>query len=104
MTSPEKSTHSPDSGDEKPTILPSVTELPLEPGKEKLHFVPRSELPLGDSTSQDAITGYDASLMRDRATLSTEEEKRVIRKIDWRLIPLLSVMYMVKTIDATNVS
>jgi hypothetical protein len=35
--------------------------------------------------------------------MSSADEKRVIRRIDWRLIPLLSVMYMVKSIDFTNV-
>ncbi|KAJ4328721.1 hypothetical protein N0V84_000720 [Fusarium piperis] len=50
------------------------------------------------------IIGYDDSLMRARAILSSEDEKKLLRRIDWHLIPLLAIMYMVKTIDASNVS
>ena len=38
-----------------------------------------------------------------RESQSNEEEKKLLRRIDWHLIPLLAVMYMVKTIDASNV-
>ncbi|CAK7209716.1 hypothetical protein SCUCBS95973_000534 [Sporothrix curviconia] len=50
------------------------------------------------------IAGYDAAMMSARASLSADEEKALLRRIDWRLLPLLSVIYMVKTIDAANVS
>lgn len=72
-------------------------------GFEKLHFVPRNdELPNYD-LSEESIVGYDADLMRARATLSRDEEKKVMRRVDWHLLPLLAVMYAVKTIDAMNV-
>jgi hypothetical protein len=73
--------------------------------KEHLHFVPRSdELPeYDDSQEAESITGYNAALMRARVTLSSGEEKKLIRRIDWHLIPLLSIMYMLKSIDAVNV-
>jgi hypothetical protein len=78
-------------------------EHPNAGGKSHLHFVPRrDELPNYDF-SEEAIVGYDADLMRARATLSDNEEKRLMRRVDWHLIPLLSVMYAVKTIDAINV-
>ncbi|ERT00246.1 pantothenate transporter [Sporothrix schenckii 1099-18] len=50
------------------------------------------------------IAGFDAAVMSARASLSADEEKRLLRRIDWRLLPLLSVIYMVKTIDAANLS
>jgi len=69
-----------------------------------LHFVSRGDpLPAYDATTDDQIVGYDSSLMRDRTLLSSDEEKRLLRRIDWRLLPLLAVMYMIKTIDAANV-
>lgn len=80
----------------------SLRELPI-PGKEHLHVVLRKEEIPDDDESVESIPGYDAHLMRARATLSNEEEKKLLRRIDWRLIPLLAVMYMVKTIDAANV-
>jgi hypothetical protein len=75
------------------------------PEKEHLHFVPRrDELPpYDDSQETESITGYNAALMRARVTLSSGEEKKLIRRIDWHLIPLLSLMYMLKSIDAINV-
>jgi hypothetical protein len=70
----------------------------------KLHFVSRGDpLPTYNRTTDDQIVGYDSSLMKDRALLSSAEEKKVLRKIDWHLLPLLAIMYMVKTIDAANV-
>jgi hypothetical protein len=32
------------------------------------------------------------------------EEKRLIRKIDWRLLPILGALYSIALIDRTNVS
>jgi DNA-directed RNA polymerase subunit H (RpoH/RPB5) len=70
-----------------------------------LHFASRgNSLPAYDTVSDDKIVGYDSSLMRDRTLLSSDEERRLLRQIDWRLLPLLALMYMIKTIDAANVS
>jgi len=32
------------------------------------------------------------------------EEKRLIRKVDWRLLPILGALYSIALIDRTNVS
>ena len=74
--------------------------------REGLSFAPRSEEPpaYDSSKEQTQIAGYDAALMGARTALSAEEEKKLLRRIDWHLIPLLAIMYMVKTIDAANVS
>jgi hypothetical protein len=71
-----------------------------------LHVIQRgdSSLPYASEKPEDVINGYDASLMQDRGILSSEEEKRLLRRTDWRLLPLLALMYVVKTIDAANVS
>lgn len=73
-------------------------------GSNRLHFVPRGEpLPEYDGVSDEQIVGYDSTLLRDRTVLTSDEEKRLKSRIDWRLLPLLALMYMVKTIDAQNV-
>lgn len=38
------------------------------------------------------------------STLSSAEEKKLLRRIDWHLLPLMAAMYVIKTIDAQNVS
>ncbi|KAM6530281.1 hypothetical protein FALCPG4_008408 [Fusarium falciforme] len=90
---------------EKSSVAAPIYSSTEEPSREQ-HFkvVARGD-PLSSSDDvRGEITGYDDSLMRARATLSSTEEKKLLRRIDWHLIPLLAIMYMVKTIDASNVS
>ncbi len=68
-----------------------------------LHFVPRNEVIPEFDVVEGEITGYDDQLMRARASLTSEEEKKLLRRLDWHLLPLLAVMYAVKTIDGQNV-
>lgn len=81
-------------------ISPSSEE---SPGLSQLHVVRRDGEFLKSEDLQDKIKGFDPSRMKARAILNAEEEKRLIRRVDWHLLPLLAVMYMVKTIDASNV-
>ncbi|RAH67308.1 pantothenate transporter [Aspergillus aculeatinus CBS 121060] len=79
-----------------------INEKPI-PGRDYVHQVNRN----ADTTIPDngeAIPGYDAELMRERAALSADEEKKLLRRVDWHLIPLLAVIYMLKSVDFTNVS
>lgn len=102
MADSEKMPQAPIPNQEKPTFVTgSIESSDIE--KKHLHIIHRSDALLDDTIAAESITGYDPILMRARATLSAEQEKKVIRRIDWRLIPLLSIMYMVKSIDATNV-
>lgn len=80
----------------------SIEETPA-PGKVNVHYVKRDGENSLPEYEGEHIPGYDANLMRARATLSSTEEKKLLRRIDWHLIPLLSVMYMVKTVDYANV-
>ncbi|KAM0551234.1 hypothetical protein ACHAPJ_008579 [Fusarium lateritium] len=76
-----------------------------EPPEKNLYStVARGDAFSSSEDVRDNITGYDNTLMKARATLSSQEEKKLLRRIDWHLIPLLAVMYMVKSIDASNVS
>lgn len=65
------------------------------------HRVRRGEV-VGDY--EDSINGYDAERMRARTALTAEEEKKLIRRIDWHLMPLCSLIFMFKGLDADNVS
>ncbi|KAL2847871.1 major facilitator superfamily domain-containing protein [Aspergillus pseudoustus] len=46
----------------------------------------------------------DDEVAREAAltALTAEEEKKLIRRIDWRLVPLLCLLYLMKKIDETN--
>jgi hypothetical protein len=80
----------------------SINKLPI-PAKGNVHCVNRNGDHTPESFDEELIPGYDPTLMRARATLSSAEEKKLLRRIDWHLIPLLAVMYMVKSVDFTNV-
>lgn len=57
-----------------------------------------------DVKSDETIQGFDAERMRARTTLTTEEERKLIRRIDWHLMPLCSLMFLFKNLDSDNVS
>jgi hypothetical protein len=64
-----------------------------------LHVAARDgAVPVGESAS-----GYDPAIMGERTALNGEDEKKLLRRIDWHLIPLMAIIYCVKTIDASNV-
>jgi hypothetical protein len=69
--------------------------------KENLHFVRRTEDVCNDYS--EGITGYDAERMQARTALSYEQEKKLLRRVDWHVLPLLAIMYMLKSIDSSNV-
>ncbi|RTE78869.1 hypothetical protein BHE90_006654 [Fusarium euwallaceae] len=47
---------------------------------------------------------YEADRETALTALTAEEEKRLIRKVDWRLVPLLCLLYLMKKIDENNAS
>ena len=53
-----------------------------------------------DSTD---IPGFEADHMRARTLLTAEEEKKLLRRIDWHIMPLCSFMLMLKSMDADDV-
>jgi hypothetical protein len=72
-------------------------------GDHGIHFVSRGQ-ELGDaSSSHESIDGYDPELMSGRTLLTAEEEKKLLRKIDWRLMTLCSIIFMFKNLDSANV-
>ncbi|ORY55852.1 pantothenate transporter [Pseudomassariella vexata] len=54
----------------------------------------------GDETAARS----DAERIRDRSLLTPDEEKKLVRRIDWHLMPLCSLIFMFKNLDSDNVS
>ena len=55
-----------------------------------------------ESSSEELVTvehGYTDGLVE----LSPEEGKRALRKVDWRLVPLLAFLYLVAFVDRSNI-
>ncbi|KAJ4376112.1 hypothetical protein N0V83_001393 [Neocucurbitaria cava] len=80
-------------------ISAPVTEDP----NSGLHYARRGSL-ANDQAVDSQIEGYDAERMRARTLLTAEEEKKLLRKVDWHLMTLCSIMFLLKNIDADNVS
>ena len=80
------------------------------PTYEKPAFVASSDSPIPSSdhgskeNNLEKGSFYDSAASDIGPTLSSAEEKKLLRRIDWRLLPLLAAMYVIKTIDAQNVS
>lgn len=66
------------------------------------HYAARGTAADGLSSSE-SISGFDSDRMRDRTLLTAAEEKKLLRKIDWHLMPLCSIIFMFKNLDADNV-
>ncbi|TQS32612.1 hypothetical protein Golomagni_07070, partial [Golovinomyces magnicellulatus] len=86
------------------TTTNSDTDGTNDHGTDQLRFVRRGEVLPDASSSQETIAGYDAELMSDRTLLSAEEEKKLLRKVDWRLMTLCSLIFMFKNLDSQNTS
>ncbi|KAH8601958.1 major facilitator superfamily domain-containing protein [Bisporella sp. PMI_857] len=50
------------------------------------------------------ISGFEAERMRARTLLTSEQEKKLLRRIDWHIMPLCALMFLMKNLDANNVS
>lgn len=55
-----------------------------------------------ESTSAGFITSEDERSYA-RQLLTPEEEKKLLRRIDWHLMPLCSIIFMFKNLDSDNV-
>jgi hypothetical protein len=84
---------------EKSNNTPPTQETALEGA---VHVQPRDGHAAIDVPSD--IVGYDHDRMKDRGLLTYEEEKKLLRRVDWRLMPLCALIFLVKNVDANNVS
>ena len=91
---------------EKQTMMEDKAHIPVvseTQGDSTIHFVRRGEDFEDDALPENEIVGYDAGRMKARALLSEAEEKRLMRRVDWHLMPLCSVMFLLKNMDYQNV-
>ena len=76
-------------------------------GGHQLHFAQRGAdvdlAKVGVNTDSD-IDGYDAERMRARSALTTEEEKKLMRRVDIRMMILCSLIFLIKNLDSANIS
>ena len=52
---------------------------------------------------QESGTSFTPYIMEECGAFNLAEEKRLIRKVDLRLIPLLCILYLMKKLDESNV-
>lgn len=78
----------------------SITTKPQDSKSAKITLAHR-----GTAADEDVIgeTDEDANL-RNRTLLSAKEEKALLRRIDWRIMTVCSLLFLLKNIDADNIS
>lgn len=89
--------------DTKGHIATEASSAVLSDQDNGFHYARRGSLTEA-AASDSSIEGYDAERMAARTLLSADEEKKLLRKIDWHLMTLCSIMFLLKNIDADNVS
>lgn len=78
-------------------------KTPIKPHKAKIHYAKRGEI-ISHLPIDEAIDGFQADSQGARTLLTAEEEKKLLRRIDWHLMPLCSLIFMFKNLDSDNVS
>lgn len=68
---------------------------------EGLNYAKRGEL-LDDNDFSTA-GGVDTARMRARALLTVDQEKKLLRRMDWHIMPLCALMFLMKNLDSNNV-
>ena len=69
-----------------------------------LHLAQRGGQVAGSDIDEDSIQGFEADRMKARTLLTADEEKKLLRRIDWHIMPLCSLMFLFKNMDADNIS
>ena len=73
----------------------------VEEPASNLHFAKRGQVLNDDAFA--GVSGVEADRMRARSLLTAEEEKKLLRRIDWHIMPLCALMFLMKNLDANNV-
>ncbi|RDW61479.1 pantothenate transporter-2 [Coleophoma crateriformis] len=80
--------------------IPTTTII--QETRHNLHYAKRGQVLEDESFA--AVHGFEAERMRARALLTTEQEKKLLRRIDWHIMPLCALMFLMKNLDANNVA
>jgi hypothetical protein len=60
------------------------------------------EVEYGSKPPHDQIANLENGVVEGATQLSKEEETRILRKVDYRLVPLLAFLYLVAFVDRSN--
>ncbi|KAF0316120.1 hypothetical protein GQ607_016658 [Colletotrichum asianum] len=75
-----------------------------EPSKaDGLTFARRGEQ-VDETTAVSDVSGFDANRMLARSLLTAAEEKALMRRVDFRVMTICSLLFLMKNIDADNIS
>lgn len=87
-----------------PTVISEGDEsTKIVHSKDDLHFARRGE-DVDEVIATENISGFDAERMRARASLTAEEERKLMRRVDLRIMTLCSLLFLFKNIDSDNIS
>lgn len=93
---------------EKNPSINTATELPSPPPirSKKQSLLNTFSLKLNDLQNQDVAASFLSTLSPSIASqeISRKEEKKLLRKIDWILIPLISVSCILAAVDKVIIS
>ena len=88
------------------TTTPSETSVPSDiPSSQdtknaRITLAQRGVVDHDNATAQTE----DETARRNRTLLSAQEEKALLRRIDWRIMTICSLLFLLKNIDADNIS
>lgn len=89
--------------DTKNAVQSAETRIDGGVDNSTFHYASRGEILNDASYAADEITGFDEERMRARTYLTAEEEKKLLRRMDWHVMPFCAIMFLLKNIDSENV-
>ena len=89
--------------DTKDTVACEQSSINGDRKDKTLHYASRGQTLSEENAGTDTISGFDAQWMRARTSLTAEEEKKLLRRVDWHIMPLCAIMFLLKNIDSENV-
>ncbi|KAI8316980.1 MFS transporter prlL [Colletotrichum sp. SAR11_240] len=75
-----------------------------EPSKADGLTFARRGAQVNETTAVSDVSGFDADRMRARSLLTAAEEKALMRRVDFRIMTICSLLFLMKNIDADNIS
>ncbi|OOO06150.1 major facilitator superfamily MFS_1 [Aspergillus oryzae] len=91
-------------GDTKDNVISEQSSVHDDRKDNTLHYASRGQALSDESTGAGDIAGFDAEWMRARTSLTADEEKKLLRRVDWHIMPLCAIMFLLKNIDSENVA
>ncbi|GMF71980.1 unnamed protein product [Aspergillus oryzae] len=89
-------------GDTKDNVISEQSSVHDDRKDNTLHYASRGQALSDESTGAGDIAGFDAEWMRARTSLTADEEKKLLRRVDWHIMPLCAIMFLLKNIDSEN--